>query len=103
VPHKPFGHTNPLRHSLEYRRNAPRIQPSANLVLTDKPTKYRPLTNSRVLQPNLERPYRLPREIRYPPLPFRIRLAATNKRLASAIRMEVDVFNVEGYKLATTG
>src|ERR1700688_2984558 len=96
----PLWHSNPLRHPFKDRCNAPRIQRPAHLVPTDQPTKYRSLADLRMLQPHFEPLHRLPREIRHPSVPFRIRLAPSNERLAGAVRVKIDIRNLKRDELA---
>src|SRR5271155_1685071 len=56
-----------------------------------------------MLQPNLEPPDGLTREIRRSPLPFRIGLASTDQRNARSIGMEINILNLQRHQLATTG
>src|SRR6266849_3551482 len=99
LTHNPRRHPNPLRHPLKDRRNAPGIQRSAHLAAPDEATKYRPLGDFRMLQPNLESPDRLAREVCHPPLSIRIRLPPPNERLPGAVRMKIQVSDLQRHEL----
>lgn len=53
-----------------------------------------------MLQPDLQPSHSLPGEIRHPALPFRIRLSTPNELLSRAIRMEIDMPDLERHELA---
>jgi hypothetical protein len=54
-------------------------------------------------EPNLQPFHRFAREIGDPRLPFGIRLPAPNQRLAGAVRMQIQVSNVERHQFAAPG
>ena len=93
-------HPNPLRHPFEDQRDATWIQCAANVILPDQTPKYRSLPYLSVLKPNFQPSNRLSREVRHPPLPLRICLAAPDQRLAATVRMEINVSDLESHELA---
>ncbi len=73
------------------------------MITTDQSTKYRSLLNFRMLQPHFQPSHRRARQICHSPLSLRVRLAAPDQRLAGAVRMEINVSDLERHKLAATG
>src|SRR5579863_5392374 len=53
-----------------------------------------------MVQPYFEPSHRRARQIGDSPLPYRIRFAATDDRLAGAVRMEIDIADLERHELA---
>src|ERR1700684_4180408 len=93
-------HPNPPRHPFEDQRDATRIQCAANVILSDQTPKYRSLPYLSVLKPHSQASNRLSREVRQPALPFCICLAAPDQRLARAVRMEINISDLESHELA---